>query len=226
MKGTNVKIAVAATGNDLSAAADPRFGRCAFFVVVDSETGAFQAFPNTAAAQGSGAGIAAAQLVGNTDAEAVVAGQFGPNAFQALSAAGIRILQGGAGTVAEVVEAAKNGALQELGGASVAAHYGTGGAGAGMGVGAGAGGGMGAGAGMGMGMGGGGGRGMGGGGGRGMGGGGGRGMGGGMGMGAAPMAAPAGDSLDELTGVVRMLSEQLADMQMRLAAIETKLQGD
>ncbi len=147
-----MKIAVAASGNNLEAPADPRFGRCNYFVVVDSETMEFQALDNTAAMQGSGAGIAAAQLVANSGAEAVIAGNYGPNAFQALSAGGIQLYSGATGTVRQVMEAFNAGQLQPAGGANVQAHFGVG-AGTGVGGGAGMGGGMGGGRGMGGGMG-------------------------------------------------------------------------
>lgn len=147
-----MKIAVAASGDNLEAPADPRFGRCNYFVIVDSDTMEFQALDNTAAAQGSGAGIAAAQLVANSGAEAVIAGNYGPNAFQALSAGGLQLYSGATGTVRQVVEAFNAGQLQPAGGANVQAKFGMG-AGTGVGGGAGMGGGMGGGRGMGGGMG-------------------------------------------------------------------------
>ena len=49
--------------------------------------------------QGSGAGIAAAQAVANAGADAVVAGNYGPNAFQALAAGGLQLFSGVFGTV-------------------------------------------------------------------------------------------------------------------------------
>ncbi len=151
-----MKVAVAASGNNLDAPADPRFGRCNYFVIADSETMEFEGLDNTAAAQGSGAGIAAAQLVANSGAEAVIAGNYGPNAFQALSAGGLQLYSGATGTVRQAVEAFKAGQLQPAGGANVQARFGMGsGAGQGMGggVGRGMGGGMGAGRGMAGGMG-------------------------------------------------------------------------
>lgn len=42
-----MKIAVSATSGSLDAQIDPRFGRCPYFVIVDSETMGFEALPNT-----------------------------------------------------------------------------------------------------------------------------------------------------------------------------------
>ena len=178
-----MKIAVAAMGEGLEAAADPRFGRCAFFVVVDVDSMQVQDIPNTAAAQGSGAGIAAARLVADAGADAVVAGNLGPNAHQALSAGGLALYSFAGGTVRQAVEAFKAGTLVELDAANVAAHFGMGGGGGQGGVG---------------GMGGGGGRGMGGGMGRGMGGG--RVMGMGRGMGGGVQAGDVQRQIDGLRG--------------------------
>ena len=43
-----MKICVTATANSLDAQIDPRFGRCAYLIIVDSETMQFEAIPNAA----------------------------------------------------------------------------------------------------------------------------------------------------------------------------------
>jgi predicted Fe-Mo cluster-binding NifX family protein len=156
-----MKIAVAAGGDNLEAQVDPRFGRCAWFVIVDSDTMAFEAAQNPGVMAGGGAGIQAAQLVASMGAQVVVAGNMGPNAHQALSAAGIQILPFAGGTVRQAVEAVKAGNLTVATAPTVPSHFGIGGAtptapqsglgpGAGLGRGAGMGGGMGRGAGRGF----------------------------------------------------------------------------
>ncbi|NHV96508.1 MAG: hypothetical protein HA494_01770 [Thaumarchaeota archaeon] len=44
-----MKVAVSAAGGSLDAQVDPRFGRCPYFVIVDTDTMAFEAIPNTSA---------------------------------------------------------------------------------------------------------------------------------------------------------------------------------
>jgi predicted Fe-Mo cluster-binding NifX family protein len=133
-----MKIAVAASAPNLDAAADPRFGRCPYFVVVDAETMEFETLENPAALQGSGAGIAAAQAVANAGAEAVIAGNVGPNAHQALTAGGLKVYAYSGGTVREAVAQWKAGKLTEAGAPTVPSHFGMGagqkGAGAGLGL--------------------------------------------------------------------------------------------
>ena len=153
-----MKIAVAAGGDNLEAQVDPRFGRCAWFVIVDSDSMAFEAVENPGVMAGGGAGIQAAQVVASKGAQVVVAGNMGPNAHQALTAASIQILPFAGGTVRQAVEAVKAGQLTAASGPTVPLHFGTGGAapttppsGAGPGGGFGVGPGMGGGGGRGMG---------------------------------------------------------------------------
>jgi predicted Fe-Mo cluster-binding NifX family protein len=88
-----MKIAVSSAGNSLDAQLDPHFGRCSFFVVVDSDDMSYEAFDNESGRLGGGAGIQAAQFVSSKGAGAVLTGSCGPNAMQTLSAAGIKVNQ-------------------------------------------------------------------------------------------------------------------------------------
>ena len=113
IEGNGLKIAVSATSGSLDAQIDPRFGRCPYFVLVDSETMKFEAVPNIASSQMSGAGIQAAQTLANKGINVVLTGSVGPNAFQTLSSSGINIITSVLGTVREAVEKFKSGGLQK-----------------------------------------------------------------------------------------------------------------
>ena len=128
-----MRVAVSSTGRDLDSAVDPRFGRCPYFIVVDTETMAFEAVPNTSIGAAHGAGIQAAQLVTSRGVKAVLTGNVGPNAFSALSAAGVQVATGAAGTVRDAVERFKRGELSASGGPTVGGHFGLGGRGMGRG---------------------------------------------------------------------------------------------
>jgi len=105
-----MRIAVTSTGPNLDSPVDPRFGRAAYFLVVDTETGNFEAVDNsTNVSASSGAGIAGAQLIADKKVEWVITGNIGPNAYRALSAGGIKVATGAAGSVRTVVEDFKNG---------------------------------------------------------------------------------------------------------------------
>lgn len=115
-----------ALSGNLEAQIDPRFGRCPYFVIVDSETMEFEAVPNTASGSMSGAGIQAAQTVASKGTEVLITGNVGPNAFQALSAAGIKVVTGAFGNVREVIEKYKSGGLKETSSPTVRGHFGMG----------------------------------------------------------------------------------------------------
>ncbi|MBE0516316.1 MAG: DUF5320 family protein [Methanophagales archaeon] len=196
-----MKICVSAVEGDLNAQVDPRFGRCQYFVFVDSETMASEAMQNQALAAPGGAGIQAAQAVVNKGVDVLISGTIGPNAFQVLSAAGVKVATGAYGTVKEAVEMYKSGKLHETGASTVAAH-------AGMGADAGGG--------FGMGMGG-----------R-RGGGGGRGMGMGMqqSMPSQPQASltprPKEEELEQLTDLAKRLEKELEEVKRRLEELKRR----
>ena len=121
-----MKICVTAVGDRLDAKVDPRFGRCQYFVIVDSETMKFEVVPNAAAGIAGGAGIQAAQTVASKGAKVVITGNVGPNAFQALSVAGIKMVTGTFRTVREAVERYKRGELEEKNAPTIHKHFGGG----------------------------------------------------------------------------------------------------
>ncbi len=121
-----MKIAVSSAGPNLDAPVDPRFGRCSYFMIVDTETMQYEAVPNTSLNAASGAGIQAAQTIVGKGAKAVLTGNIGPNAYQALSAAGIQIITGVTGTVREVVTKYRKGEFKETNSPTVDGHFGVG----------------------------------------------------------------------------------------------------
>ncbi|MBN1996421.1 NifB/NifX family molybdenum-iron cluster-binding protein [candidate division KSB1 bacterium] len=99
-----MKIAVSASGGSMSAQIDERFGRCAYFVIVDSETMKFTAFANSASEYSGGSGPAAVREIAKHGAAVILTGRTGANAKQALESAHIKIVEGSSGTVKEAVE--------------------------------------------------------------------------------------------------------------------------
>jgi len=121
-----MKIAITSLGETLEAKVDPRFGRAARFMVIDTETMDFNAFKNESMDAAGGAGINSAKLVIDAGAEAVLTGNCGPNAERTLRAAGVILYTGVMGTVAEAVELFKSGNLKEAEGPNVQPHFGAG----------------------------------------------------------------------------------------------------
>lgn len=99
-----MKIIVTAKGNEQDAEVDPRFGRCAYFALLDMETGDFDAVPNPFVDATGGAGTQAAQWVIEQGAEVLLTGRCGPKAATVLQDAGIRVIEGVSGNVQEALE--------------------------------------------------------------------------------------------------------------------------
>lgn len=105
-----MKIAVTANGDSLDSELDPRFGRSPYFLLVDSETEEIKPIDNQRNLQAaSGAGIQAAESVANAGAEVLLTGHCGPNAFQALKTAGVKVVLGVEGSIRSAIEKFKNG---------------------------------------------------------------------------------------------------------------------
>ncbi|MDD4307422.1 MAG: NifB/NifX family molybdenum-iron cluster-binding protein [Thermoplasmata archaeon] len=119
-----MKIAITSTGKDLESQVDPRFGRCQHFIVLDPDTMKFSSHDNQAGMQRGGAGPMAAKAISDLGATVVITGDVGPNAFDALKAAGIQAFIGASGTVAQAIQKWKNKQLKEIGSASVTEHSG------------------------------------------------------------------------------------------------------
>ena len=111
-----MKIAVSASGDSLDANVDPRFGRCPYFIILETEGNEIKGHKvinNQATEAMRGAGIQAAQNVANKGAKVVITGNIGPNAFNALSQTGIKVVTGVSGKISEVVKKYLNGELKE-----------------------------------------------------------------------------------------------------------------
>jgi len=222
-----MKIAVTATGPTLDGPVDPRFGRCPYFLIVETDDLSCEAVENPNLTLGGGAGIQSAQLMNEKGVRCVLTGNCGPNAYQTLSAVGIEVIVGCSGRVRDVVEQFKVGRLSAVDEPNVASHFGMGDTpgspvpasqqppmtGMGMGRGGGRGGGMG----RGMGRGGGRGRGM------------GRGMGrGGTGAGNQPPAPTPVPTSDGSPGMskeeeIAMLKQQAEAMGRQMQEIQERI---
>ncbi len=114
-----MKVAVSSTGKDLNSRIDPRFGRCACFVIVETDDMSFEAFENENIGLSGGVGVQSASFVSSKGAAAVLTGNCGPKATRAFLAGGIDLFTGQTGTVGDAVERYKKGGLQPAEEASV-----------------------------------------------------------------------------------------------------------
>ena len=106
-----MKVVISATGRDLESTVDERFGRCRYFIIVETDDMSYETVDNVNADLSTSAGIQAASYVANTGAEAVITGNCGPKAMQVFAETNIRIILGQQGTIKDVLQKFKDGAL-------------------------------------------------------------------------------------------------------------------
>lgn len=119
-----MKIAVTSKGTDLDSQVDPRFGRAAYILIVDSETFGFEVLDNNENVNAlKGAGIQAASMVSDMGVQVLLTGFCGPNAFRALYAAKIGVASGADGSVRDALTAYLDGKLSLSDKANVEGHW-------------------------------------------------------------------------------------------------------
>lgn len=119
-----MKICITSEGKTLDSRVDPRFGRCQYFIIVDTDTLQFEAVQNQNIEAMGGAGIQSGQLVASKWVKVVLTGNVGPNAFQTLQAAGIDVITGVSGTIKEAIEKHKKGEFKPAPKPSVGSKFG------------------------------------------------------------------------------------------------------
>ncbi len=119
-----MRIAISAQGDDSTALVDPRFGRTRGFAIHDTKSGELSWLSNAEQVDlAQGAGIQAALKVIEASADVVITGNCGPKAFQTLASAGVDVVVGAAGTVAEAIASYQQGDLQPTTEPNVDGHW-------------------------------------------------------------------------------------------------------
>ena len=122
-------VAISSTGTSLESKVDPRFGRCPFFIIYNTDNDSFEHVENQARQAMGGAGIQTGQMIAGRGVKAVITGNVGPNAFRVLAAAGVKVYSGVSDQVSDAVQKLKAGELQGTSAPDVSSHFGTGGGG-------------------------------------------------------------------------------------------------
>ena len=121
-----MKIAVTSNLPSLDGSIDPRFGRCRYYLIVNTDNLTFEAVENPSMSLVGGAGIQSAQMLAEKGITHVLTGNCGPNAHQTLNAAGINIIVGCSGMIREVIRQFKEGKLAGAAQPNAPAHFGAG----------------------------------------------------------------------------------------------------
>ena len=119
-----MKIAFTTSGETLDAPLDSRFGRAPKFLIYDLDNDSIEVIDNGNNLNAvQGAGVQAAQNIARQGVDSLVTGHCGPKAFMVLKAAGIKIYNSDAATIAAALEAFKTGNLKLAESADVGGHW-------------------------------------------------------------------------------------------------------
>jgi predicted Fe-Mo cluster-binding NifX family protein len=116
-----MKIAVSSSGKTLESVVDERFGRAPYFLIIEDDE--VEAIENPNLSAGGGVGVQTSQMLADKGVDAVIAGNFGPKAFQVLQAAGIKAYSASGKKVSEAVELLNQGKLEPVQGANKNPHW-------------------------------------------------------------------------------------------------------
>ena len=118
-----MRIAVTSAGKGLDSKLDPRFGRADYFIILDPDTMAFEVVENSQNLNlPQGAGIQAGKTIVDHQVDALITGHCGPKAFKVLQKAGVQVMTGAHGTVADVIAQFNDGKLETATEADVEGH--------------------------------------------------------------------------------------------------------
>ena len=107
-------IAITATENSLQAEVDPRFGRAAYYMIIDTATDEVIAHNNQDGINAAnGAGTGAAQTLSEYGVKVLYTGRVGPKAAVVLDTAGIPYYENCKGRVQDILEQIKIGQLPQ-----------------------------------------------------------------------------------------------------------------
>lgn len=119
-----MRIAVTSSGKDLESNVDPRFGRAAYFIIVNPETMDYKVVENIQNLNlPQGAGIQAGQTIAENNVDVLLTGNCGPKAFKVLQNAGIKIITNAEGKVLDVISKYKKAELTSANEPNVEGHW-------------------------------------------------------------------------------------------------------
>lgn len=106
-----MKIAIASKGKTISSRIDDRFGRCPYFLVLDTTLMTTEMIENPGQKEKNAAGIRACQMLIAEGINAVVVKNIGHNSHVTLTGAGMDVYIVTSGTVSAAIEKVKRGEL-------------------------------------------------------------------------------------------------------------------
>ncbi len=118
-----MKVAVSARKCELDSEVEEKFGRCKYFLVIETESMEKKCYENEDRRGMSGVGISVAQFLADKNVDSVITGNIGPKALSTLKEANIEAYRA-SGKIKEAIEDFKDNALDVFDEASAPAHSG------------------------------------------------------------------------------------------------------
>jgi predicted Fe-Mo cluster-binding NifX family protein len=119
-----MKLLITSRGKFMDSMVDPRFGRCRFFVIMETNGMKMEAFANRNTVLKRGAGVKAAEFAVSKEVRSALTGTIGPYAFRILKNAGIKVFTGISGTIADAASDFNKKELKVIKAPSVRAKFG------------------------------------------------------------------------------------------------------
>jgi predicted Fe-Mo cluster-binding NifX family protein len=98
------KICLTASDKTMDSKIDPRFGRAAYFHILDPSSRQIEIVTNPNLEEAHGAGIKTAQMLVDRGVRIILTGRVGPKADQVLQAAGVQVIGVTGGTIREAIQ--------------------------------------------------------------------------------------------------------------------------
>lgn len=114
-----MKIAISCVGKLEEDLLDQRFGRCSYFQIYNVDTKEFISIENEGKFSNGGAGIKAAQQLLDNNIEVIITGKMGPNAFEIMERADVKVYKCNSIPVNEVINLYNNNELFQIESAGV-----------------------------------------------------------------------------------------------------------
>ena len=119
-----MKLAITSTGRELDSNLAPRFGRAAYFIVVDPDTMAFKVVENSQNLDlPQGAGIQAGKTIADHRYDVLITGHCGPKALKVLQKAGVEVMTCSGEKVIDAIAQFVHGEHEISAGADVEGHW-------------------------------------------------------------------------------------------------------
>jgi predicted Fe-Mo cluster-binding NifX family protein len=105
-----MRIAITSTGDNPESKIDSRFGRCAYFVIYDTENKSTEYIPNPNKENIEGAGPASVQLLAEKKVQQVISGEFGAKVKSIFDQLKIQliVINDSSKTIKEIIELINN----------------------------------------------------------------------------------------------------------------------